>query len=186
MLGLGHAILLAKDCIKDEFFGVILPDDIIVGEPPCMKQLIDIAKKEQATVIAVIEVPQEEISAYGSIKVGKTLKEDTVEVLDIIEKPKPEEAFSNLAITGHYVLSPAIFEAIEAITPHTVGEIQLTDALTYLAQNGHKVVAYKIKGTRFDIGRPPGLFAANMYFGMHSPEHGTQIRDIIEQLRRNQ
>ena len=163
MKGLGHAILMAKDCVKEDYFGVMLPDDIIVGDTPCMQQLIEVAQREQATVISVMEVPQEEISAYGSIKIGATINEDIVEVVDIIEKPKPEEAFSNLAIIGRYVLPIAIFKAIETITPQASGEIQLTDAITHLAQNGHKVLAYKIKGKRFDIGRPSGWLAANAY-----------------------
>ncbi len=185
MLGLGHAILMAKDTIQDDYFGVMLPDDIIVAEKPCMEQLQDIAQQEQATVIAVMEMPPEEISAYGCIKPGKQFQEDVVEVVDIIEKPKPQEAFSNLAIIGRYILPSAIFQAIEAIAPQAHGEIQLTDALTYLAQNGHKVVAYKIKGKRFDIGRPPGWLAANLYIGMQSPEYGAQIKQIIEELRNN-
>jgi len=165
MKGLGHAILMAQDQIQDDYFGVMLPDDIIVGEQPCMKQLIEVAQREQAAVIGVMEVPLQEISAYGSIKIGKTLQEDLVEVVDIIEKPKPSQAFSNLAIIGRYVLPSAIFDAIKTITPHASGEIQLTDAITYLAQNGHRILAYKIKGQRFDIGRPAGWLAANAYLG---------------------
>lgn len=163
MKGLGHAILMAQDYVNKDYFGVMLPDDIIVGEQPCMQQLIEVAQREQAAVIAVMEVPQEEICAYGSIKIGTTLRDDLVEVVDIIEKPTPEEAFSNLAIIGRYVLPTAIFDAIKAITPQSSGEIQLTDAITHLAQNGHKVLAYKIKGKRFDIGRPAGWLAANVY-----------------------
>ncbi len=183
MLGLGHAILLAKEMVHEDYFGVILPDDIIFGPQPCLQQLIAVAQKEHAAVIAVMEVSPEEISAYGCIKIGTQLQEDLVEVVDIIEKPQPHEAFSNRAIIGRYVLPTAIFQAIEAITPHATGEIQLTDALTHLINNGHKVLAYTIKGTRFDIGRPPGWFAANMYAGMQSPSYGTQIREIIDQLR---
>ncbi len=182
MLGLGHAVLMAKTAVGTESFGVILPDDIIVGEQPGMKQLIDVATAHNAIVVAVMEVPIEQISAYGSIKPGKTIGDGIVEVVDIIEKPKPEEAFSNLGIIGRYVFTPAIFDAIEAIIPQSKGEIQLTDAIAYLAKKGHKVLAYKIKGRRFDLGRPPGWFEANMYFGMHSPEYGEQIRHIIRQL----
>ncbi len=182
MLGLGHAILLAKQTIGDEFFGVILPDDIIVSDPPCLKQLAKVAQEQQAIVIAVIQVPQEEISSYGIIKAGQTIENGLVEVVDIVEKPTAQQAFSNLAITGHYILSPAIFDAIEAIVPNTTGEIQLTDAIAHLIKNGHKVLALEIKGNRFDLGRPPGWFAANMYFGMKSHEYGKQIRDIVAQF----
>jgi UTP--glucose-1-phosphate uridylyltransferase len=141
----------------------MLPDDIIIGDKPCMQQLIEIAQQEQAAVIGVIEVPLAEISAYGSIKKGTLIRDDLVEVVDIIEKPKPHEAFSNLAIIGRYVLPVAIFDAIAASAPHSSGEIQLTDALTYLTQHGHKVLAHTIKGIRFDIGRPAGWLAANAY-----------------------
>ena len=135
-----------------------------------MQQLIEIAQREQAVVVAVMEVPQEEISAYGSIKMGAAISDDVVEIVDIIEKPNPEEAFSNLAIIGRYVLPTAIFDAIEAIAPHASGEIQLTDAITHLAKNGHRVLAYKIKGTRFDIGRPHGWLAANAYLQKALPQ----------------
>lgn len=164
MKGLGHAILMARDCVgHDDYFGVILPDDIIVGDPG-MQQLIEIAQREQAAVIAAMEVSSETISSYGSIKIGTPLQEDLVEVVDIIEKPKPDKAFSNLAIIGRYVLPTAIFDAIESVAPHANGEIQLTDAITHLINTGHRVLAYTIKGQRFDLGRPPGWLAANLYF----------------------
>lgn len=165
MKGLGHAILMAREHIADDYFGVMLPDDIIVGDIPCMQQLIEIARQEQAAVIGVIEVPLHEISAYGSIKIGSRLRDDLVEVADIIEKPQPENAFSNMAIIGRYVLPKEIFSAIEHIAPHASGEVQLTDALTHLVRTGHKLLAYTIQGTRFDIGRPHGWLAANIYFG---------------------
>ncbi len=164
MLGLGHAILMGKECIKeDEFFGVILPDDLMFGDEPAIKQLIEVAERENAIVIGVIEVPLEEISAYGSIKIKSTISDDLVEVEDIIEKPKPEDAFSNLAIVGRYVFSHHIFEAIEKTPPCANGEVQLTDAMVYLARNGHKVLAYKLKGKRFDTGRPAGWLAVNNF-----------------------
>lgn len=167
MRGLGDAILMAKPYIKEhEFFGVMLPDDLMFCAPeemPALKQLIEVAQKEQATVIAVMEVPMKDISAYGSIKIKSHLSDDIVEVEDIIEKPKPHEAFSNLAIVGRYVFSHHIFNAIEQTPPAPNGEVQLTDAMVYLARNGHKVLAYKLKGTRFDTGRPEGWLAANNY-----------------------
>lgn len=180
MLGLGHAVLMAKDAIKNEFFGVILPDDIIFHREPGIKQLMTIAKKYNATVVAVMEVPLDQISAYGSIKPGKQITSDITEIDDIIEKPAPEKAFSNLGIIGRYIFTPAIFGAIEAITPYAKGEIQLTDAITHLAKTGHRVLAYKIKGQRFDIGRPAGWLEANIYLGLQSKEFGPSIRKVIE------
>lgn len=167
MRGLGDAILMAQPHIKEnEFFGVMLPDDLMFCSPeelPALKQLIDVAQREQAIIIAVMEVPMKDISAYGSIKIKSRLSDDIVEVEDIIEKPKPGEAFSNLAIVGRYIFSHHIFNAIEQTPPAPNGEVQLTDAMVYLARNGHKVLAYKLKGTRFDTGRPEGWLAANNY-----------------------
>ena len=165
MLGLGHAVLMAKKAVGNEPFGVILPDDIVFADVPCMLQLMKIAQEYNATVIAVMEVEGDEISAYGCIKPGKALSDDVLLIDDIIEKPKRSQAFSNLGIIGRYVFTPAIFDAIEAIAPHAKGEIQLTDAITHLVKQGHKVVAYKIKGKRFDLGRPAGWLAANVYLG---------------------
>jgi UTP--glucose-1-phosphate uridylyltransferase len=179
MRGLGHAILMAKQAINNEFFGVILPDDLIFHSTPGIKQLINIAQEHNATVVAVMEVPGEEISSYGSIKPGNYITNDIIEILDIIEKPTPDKAFSQLGIIGRYIFTPAIFDAIEAITPHARGEIQLTDAIVHLAKKGHRVLAYKIKGQRFDIGRPAGWLAANINLGMQSAEFGPQVRKII-------
>lgn len=181
MRGLGHAVLMAKEAINNEFFGVILPDDLIFHDEPGIGQLAKIAKKYKASVIAVTEVPGEQISAYGSIKPGAYITPDLMEVTDIIEKPTPEKAFSNLGIIGRYIFTPAIFDAIEAITPHAKGEIQLTDAITYLAKKGHRVLAYKIKGKRFDIGRPLGWLEANIYLGLQSKELAPLIRRAIAQ-----
>lgn len=164
MRGLGHAILMAKENVKGGQFGVMLPDDLIFSKQPCMAQLAEVAKREAAAaVIGVMEVPPEEISAYGSIKIGTAIQRDIVEIVDIIEKPAPGKAFSNRAIVGRYVLPTAIFDAIETVSPTASGEIQLTDAITYLIKQGHSVLAYTIKGTRFDLGRPAGWLAANMY-----------------------
>lgn len=182
MLGLGHAILMAKKAIGHQPFGVILPDDIILGETPGMQQLIDVAHEHNAMVIAVMEVDGDEISAYGCIKPGANVTDDIVEIQDIIEKPKPHEAFSNLGIIGRYVFTPAIFDAIEAIAPHASGEIQLTDAITHLIKQGHKVLACKIKGKRFDLGRPPGWLAANIHLAMQSFEYGDVVRKAIQEL----
>lgn len=180
MLGLGHAIMMAQPYIEKEMFGVVLPDMVVFDQEPCMKPLVKAAQKYEATVIAVMEVPMEEISSYGSIKIGKQLEDDIMEITDIIEKPKPEEAFSNLAILGRYIFTPAIFDAIEATAPHTTGEIQLTDAIALLARQGHKVIAYKVSGNVFDLGRPQGWLAANIFVGMQSPEFGSAIKALIK------
>lgn len=178
MRGLGHAIMLAKEAIGSEYFGVMLPDDVSFEENT-MKEIARIAKEEAATVIAVMEVPLKEISSYGSIKPGRQITDNLIEITDVIEKPKPHEAYSNLAITGRYAFSPAIFQALEATAPHASGEIQLTDAIALLARQGHKVLAYKVSGSRFDLGRPHGWLAANIYLGINDPEYGAWIREYI-------
>lgn len=168
MRGLGHAISLTRETVENNFFAVMLPDDIIFHTDPGIGQLIAMAQRMNASIVAVVEVPREEISAYGCIKVRKTINDSLAEIEDVIEKPKPEEAFSNLAIIGRYVFSPAIFDALSVIKPHTNGEIQLTDAITHLAKTGHRILAYKIKGNRFDLGRPHGWLAANNYLFEHT------------------
>ncbi len=182
MLGLGHAIQMARPVIKNEMFGVILPDMVVFGDVPCMKPLVEAAQKHQATIIAVMEVPIEEISAYGSVKIGKKLTDNLMEITDIVEKPTPEEAPSNLAVLGRYIFTPAIFDAIEATTPHAKGEIQLTDAIALLASQGHKVLAYKVSGKVFDLGRPHGWLAANIFLGLQSPEYGGDVRKLLQKL----
>lgn len=183
MRGLGDAIFRAKEAMANESFGVILPDDIIVGDQPGMQQLMHVAKEHNAIVVAVMEVPPEQISAYGSIKPGSAITKDILNIVDIIEKPKPEKAFSYFGIIGRYIFTPAIFDAIATIAPQATGEIQLTDAIAHLAQSGHKVVAYVIKGRRFDLGRPPGWLEANLYLGMHSKKYGQHIRSIIKNIQ---
>lgn len=183
MLGLGHAILLTKKSIGNEYFGVILPDEMIMGDTPAIGQLIEIAQRERAIVIGVQEVAADQIHAYGSIKINKDLGNGLYEVADIVEKPKnTDEAPSLFAIIGRYVFSPEIFQAIEEISPQSKGEIQLTDAIALLAKRGHKVLAYTVKGKRFDTGRPPGWLAANVYAGLNSPEYGKQIKKQIGEL----
>ena len=179
MRGLGHAILMAKEHVGVDAFGVMLPDDIIVSEQPAIGQLMAVAQEYNAMVIAVKEVPSDQISAYGSIKPGKKITDSIVAIDDIIEKPKPGQEFSNLGIIGRYIFTPEIFDAIETIALRTNNEIQLTDAIAHLAKSGHRVLAYKVAGKRFDLGRPPGWLAANIYFGTHSSQYGDAVRRIL-------
>lgn len=182
MLGLAHAISMARPHIGNEYFGVILPDMVVFDEDPCMQGLVQAAQKYEATIIGVMEVPIAEISAYGSVKLGEQISENLIEITDLIEKPHPDKAYSNLAIMGRYVFSPAIFEAMEKVKPAPNGEIPLTDAIVYLAQHGHTVLAYKIKGTCFDLGRPHGWLEANIFLGLQSPDYGDYIRRAITRM----
>jgi UTP--glucose-1-phosphate uridylyltransferase len=180
MLGLGHAILMARPSIQNELFGVLLPDMVIFGQEPCMKPLVEAAQEHKAAVIAVMEVPWEEISSYGSIKIGKKYNDNLMEIDALVEKPKREDAYSNLAVLGRYVFTPDIFDAIEETAPQAVGEIQLTDAINLLIQKGHKVLAYKVDAPIFDLGRPQGWLAANIYAGMQSTEIGPEVKKILQ------
>lgn len=162
--GLGHAVSLARPIVQNNFFGVLLPDDIIAHETTALSQLIAIAQEYNATVIAVQEVPREKASSYGMIAIKDAINDHTFSVSHLVEKPKPEDAPSNFAIIGRYVISPRIFEMLEKTKVGTGGEIQLTDALDLLARSGEPVLACKIYGTRFDVGVPQGWVKAIEYY----------------------
>jgi UTP--glucose-1-phosphate uridylyltransferase len=160
-LGLGHAVYMAKACIQDEYFAVMLPDDLILGED--ILNLKTIAYENRCSVIAVMEVPQDKISSYGIISIGREINSDMFEVSNLIEKPK-ENSPSNLAIIGRYILSSKIFHSLENIKKGAGQEYQLTDAILDMLKNGEKIIAYKLNANRFDIGTPAGWLNANLYF----------------------
>lgn len=163
-LGLGHAILCAKNSVKDGYCAVLLPDDIIVASTPGIAQLLAIAQKHQASVIAVQEVPLESVSSYGVVSYQEQLDENCYVINDLVEKPQQKDAPSNLAIIGRYILSAGIFKALENTSPGAGGEIQLTDGIRRLLKSGEKIIAYKIQGKRYDIGNPQGWVAAVNHF----------------------
>lgn len=150
-LGLGHAILCAQKHVGNEPFAVLLGDDIVFSEKPCTKQMIDIFKKYEFSVIAVERVPEDHIETYGVIKDGAPVEKNVYPVLDLVEKPKRSEAPSNLGILGRYVLTPEIFDCIKETNPGYGGEIQLTDALKILRKN-QTIYGYEFYGKRYDLG----------------------------------
>lgn len=174
-LGLGHAILMGQNFIGNNYFGIFLPDDIIIDQEPCMNQIINLAKKYNASVIAVQEVPKENVSSYGIIAIKNTLEENVFEVSRLVEKPAPKDAPSNLSIVGRYVLSPKIFDSIKYIAPKAKGEIQLTDAISHMMENGERVIAYKITGQRLDVGTLAGWLESNIKMGLRNKTY----KDII-------
>ncbi len=163
MLGLGHAVLTGQTLIGNEPFGVVLADDLCEGDGKgVLAQMVDLFAKYRTSIVAVMEMDEEHIGKYGVIS-GKEIEEGVYMVQDMVEKPKPEEAPSNLAVIGRYILTPDIFEILQHTKPGAGGEIQLTDALKTQAKKS-MVIAYKFKGKRFDCGSIDGFVEATNYF----------------------
>lgn len=181
MRGLGDAILTAKDFIGDEPFAVLLGDDVMQDKIPLTKQLIDCYEETQASTLAVMKVPHEEVNKYGVINPTKELKKGLYEVSNFVEKPTPEEAPSDLAIIGRYVLSPEIFQALEQ-TPYGRGnELQLTDAIDLLNKK-QKVYAHLFNGNRYDVGYKFGLIKTNIEFGLQHEDVKNDLQNYIIDL----
>lgn len=162
MMGLGHAILTGQPMIGDEAFGVILADDLCITDgDSVMKQMADLYEKHQCSIVAIEEIPKEDTYKYGVIA-GEEIEENLFKVSDMVEKPSPDKAPSNMAIIGRYILTSDIFEYIRNTKPGAGGEIQITDALLAQAKEG-KVLAYKFKGKRFDCGSLHGYVEATNY-----------------------
>ena len=184
-LGLGHAVWCARHVIGKEHVAVFLPDDIITNTAtPCMAQLMQIAMQEKCNVVAVQEVPMNDVGAYDIIGVRKQFSPNLFQVKELVEKPRPVDAPSNLAIIGRYVLSPNIFNALDELHAGINGEIQLTDAIQNLLLSGEKVFAYKVQGTRYDVGNPMGLLKANIDMALRHPKYAQQMLDYLSSVDR--
>jgi UTP--glucose-1-phosphate uridylyltransferase len=176
-LGLGHAVLTARDLVDGEPFAVLLGDDVIItdggetGDTPCIRQLMDIHEKHGTGVVAVMEVPEEETGRYGVVKARPLDEPGVFEVEDMVEKPGPGEAPSNLAIIGRYILTPAVFPALEETGRGSGGEIQLTDGLRRLL-GGERVLACKFRGRRLDAGDKLGFLQATVECALRNEELG--------------
>ncbi len=182
-LGLGHAILMARDLMNNEPFAVLLGDDIIDADIPCIRQMMDVYDRYQTSVIAIMEVPKQETHRYGVIK-GTVLPEsdgNLFEVLDMIEKPKVEEAPSNLAIIGRYILTPYIFDTLAKTGKGRGGEIQLTDGLRNLLAR-ERVLAFRFRGKRHDAGDKLGFLQATVEIALKSRELGPLFRSYLKSL----
>ncbi|MEZ6853419.1 UTP--glucose-1-phosphate uridylyltransferase GalU [Halodesulfovibrio aestuarii] len=177
-LGLGHAVLCAKDLINEDAFGVMLGDDLIFGMEPGLKQLIQVAAAERLPVVGVMEVEADKVDRYG-IVAGDEISPGTYRVTDLVEKPAIQDAPSRLAIVGRYVLTPDIFPALEDTKAGAGGEIQLTDALRTIAKE-RGLLAVKMRGMRFDAGNWAEYLTANIYFALQDDS----IRDdLIKHLK---
>ena len=181
-LGLGHAVLMARDAVGHEPFAVVLPDDLIIGKSPALGELIAAYKATSSSVVAVMEVPKDQTRRYGIVDPDTSLSSPdggrTIPLRGLVEKPAPADAPSNLAIVGRYVLSPKIFDKLEQ-TPHGAGgEIQLTDAIQALASE-QPIVGYKFSGTRYDVGAPEGWLKANLDLALEHSTYGAALRAAL-------
>lgn len=179
-LGLGHAVLCAEPVCKSEYFAVALPDDVFINrESPVLSQLVKVHEKMGGTVIALEEVAPENVSRYGIVKSQFEIEPGLHKIIDMIEKPRPEEAPSNLAIMGRYVLSPTIFEILKEQKAGTGGEIQLTDAMAIMARK-EPITAYEFPGTRHDMGSKIGFLKANVSLGVKNPDFGDEFKTWLK------
>lgn len=162
--GLGHAIYCAKSFIGNEPFAVMLGDDIVENDKPCLQQMTEMYEQYKTTILGVQEIPLEDVSKYGVVD-GKQIEDTVYKVNGLVEKPAVEEAPSNIAILGRYVITPAIFDILEQTEPGKGGEIQLTDALKVLAQR-EAMYAYTFEGKRYDVGDKQGFLEATVEFAL--------------------
>jgi len=183
-LGLGHAILQARDLVGDEPFAVMLSDDIIDSEVPALRQLLDIYEKYDAPVVAAMPVEGDAISRFGVLAVEE-VSDGVYHVKDMVEKPDASQAPSNLAIIGRYVLTPDIFAEIENTKPGAVGEIQITDAMRALLRR-RDFYAVRFEGTRYDAGDKLGFLIATVEMALRHSELAPQFRDYLKSLKFNQ
>lgn len=181
-LGLGHAVLRSVEIVGEETFAVILSDDVIDAPVPVLKQMIAASERHSAgVVLAIQKVPKDAVSKYGIIK-GRKIGDRTYEVSDMVEKPRPEKAPSDLAIIGRYILPPSIFPALLATRPGAGGEIQLTDAIRSLIGK-ERVIGFEFEGVRYDAGTKLGFQMANIAFALKDPEIGPGLQAFLRKER---
>ncbi|WP_031498024.1 UTP--glucose-1-phosphate uridylyltransferase GalU [Bryobacter aggregatus] len=185
-LGLGHAVLRSRELVGNEPFCVVLADDVIDSEVPCIRQLLDVYEFYGASVVALMEVPKELISAYGVVDAEPVPHNGSqnrlYRIRNLVEKPKPEDAPSNLAIIGRYILTPEIFDSIEAVGPGAIGEIQLTDGLRHLLRS-RPIYGYRFEGTRHDAGDKLGFLKATVEFALQRKDLGEPFREYLKGLK---
>ena len=184
-LGLGHAILRARDLVGPEPFAAVLSDDVIDSEKPCLRQLLDVYEYFGCSVVALMEVPRDQISAYGVVAADPVphsgMDGRLFRIQDLVEKPKAEEAPSNMAIIGRYILTPEIFTALDETVPGRGGEIQLTDGLRHLLRS-RPIYGVKFEGRRFDAGDKLGFLKATVEFALKREDLGDPFRDYLRHL----
>jgi UTP--glucose-1-phosphate uridylyltransferase len=178
--GLGHAVHCAKAAVGDEPFAVMLGDDVVDSQVPCLAQLLKVFAKYKSTVVALELVSDSDVDKYGIVE-GEEVEPGIVKIKNLIEKPPIEEAPSNMAVIGRYILTPRIFSAIEGLAPDGRGEIQLTNALQDIA-NSSEVYGVVFEGTRYDAGNRFGFLVANIVYALKDDELGPQLREYLKGL----
>lgn len=182
MLGLGHAILCARDVVGDEPFAILLVDDVIDNDKnPCLKQLVDVYEKEQSSVVAVQHLAEEELSKYGVVDLEGVL-DHYAQMVGVVEKPKIGHAPSHFGVVGRYVLTPKIFELLAGMRPGAGGEIQLTDAIAQLLKD-EAVFALEFEGKRYDCGSKLGYLEATIQYGLKHPEIAKDFLKMLKALK---
>lgn len=185
-LGLGHAVLRAKDLVGAEPFAVVLSDDVIDAPRPCLRQLLEIHEFYGASVLALMEVEPDQVTAYGIVEAEPIshngTKDRVYRIRNLVEKPKQSEAPSHLAIIGRYVLMPEIFQSLESIEPGAIGEIQLTDGLKHLLAS-RPIYGYRFEGTRYDAGSKLGFLKATVEFALQREDLGAPFRAYMKSLK---
>jgi UTP--glucose-1-phosphate uridylyltransferase len=184
-LGLGHAVLMARELVGNEPFAVLLADDVIDAETPCLKQMMDVFEQTQCSVLAAQMIEGAAISAYGVLKVkpaDKRFGGRLYEIEDMVEKPKAAEAPSNIAVIGRYILTPTVFETLSNIKAGVGGELQLTDGLRALLKK-EKVYGYVFEGKRHDTGDKLGFLKATVEFALKRPDLGGPLREYLKSLK---
>lgn len=179
-LGLGHAVLCARDLVGDEPFAVLLADDLIDAEVPCVRQLLNVFEEKGESVVALLQVNSEEVQRYGVIG-GPQIQPRLYEIGRMVEKPSAQEAPSQLAIIGRYILRPEIFSRLERLAPGRGGEIQLTDGLLSLLRE-RKIYGYEFMGERYDIGDKLGFVMANVAYALKRPELRSEIKNYLRSV----
>ena len=178
--GIGDAVLTVRKVVGDEPFVLFFPDDVIVADVPVARQLLNVFEAHGGSVLAVEEVPREDVESYGIVD-GEPVGEGVYRVRGLVEKPKPEEAPSNLGIVGRYVLTPEIFDVLARTPPGKAGEIQITDGLALLLRQ-QPMFAYQFQGRRYDTGRPVGLIKASVELALLRPDIGPELRRYLRGL----
>jgi len=180
-LGLGHAVWCARRLIGNEPFAVILPDDVIAAETPCLQQMVEAHRETGGCMVAAMEVPQEKTSSYGMLDIKDDMG-SIVSVKGMVEKPPANQAPSNLAVIGRYILTPKVLQNLNQIEKGAGGELQLTDAIAQELEKGRDVYGFRFRGQRFDCGSKAGFLQATVAFGLARPELREEFSQFLDEM----